>query len=119
MSELGQKLIPFKCIQDRIVELAKEQPWRKSIGAYFISGQPECIIGHVLADIGVGADGTRLVNKNGVPTSSVSHLADTFDWNEFGVQTPTRRQIGWVQVVQSRQDYGDTWGEAVKRAGRQ
>lgn len=108
---------PFQWVIDRIKELAAEYPDRIAQCRYFNSdGSPECIVGHVLHELGAEecntVDGIYLA-LNGAMLAPIDTLADILPWEKLGVEKPTREQVKWVVRRQASQDRGDRWHEAV------
>lgn len=93
-------------VDEKLRELAAEQPDRTSECLYVTTNvlgprQPECIVGHALADLGVPLD--ALAGVDGFHVGTLYGIS-----NEF----PFARR------VQSWQDAGFTWSQAVDLADR-
>lgn len=81
--------------------------------AYYHGEEPGCIVGHVLADLGVDASMVRGADVNvGVGISGASMAAALTSWGiEF-----TEQAMDVLYKAQCMQDVGSAWGAAVKNA---
>lgn len=123
---------PFSQIQDQLRVLAERNPEKRAGCQYFKDDQPSCIVGHVLADLGVSetktekrtygyatyTDHTLMTSEGGVLMQS-REPARCIDWRMLGVRMPTEKQKTWVQALQDHQDSGNSWGEALEKADEQ
>lgn len=79
----------------------------------FHEGQPSCIVGHVLANLGLtGEDAGRWRVAGDV---GVSETFGRLDGTEFGWTADTDA-ADILTIAQSQQDNGMTWGEALSAA---
>ena len=114
---------PFSWVQDRIREVAEDEPDRVAQCQYFDNGVPECIVGRVLAELGVrtvevGPGTYHLMAAEGGFVAEDPTFAQHLDWRSMGVRMPGRRQRNWIEQVQALQDSGARWGDAVKEADK-
>ena len=77
-----------------------------------ITGEPDCIIGRALDALGVLPEEMGLNN-----TVSVLILLGTLSDSGL-VEEISQSQMNWLCRVQSYQDSGDTWGDAVRKADK-
>ncbi|KPG13708.1 hypothetical protein [Mycobacteroides immunogenum] len=115
-------LIPFSRVIERVRKLANDYPERKAECEYFnMSGTPQCIWGHVFAELGCSTkyDESRevwwVVNASGdrVTEAGSSLNEDHPDWGALGVEHPNADQQAWSEMVQQEQDTPLAWGFAV------
>jgi hypothetical protein len=71
---------------------------------YFIGGQPSCVVGYVLADVGITI--SERDNDNTTKACLVNVIGDNFD----------RDSVELLNLVQWRQDMGRPWGDAYQDA---
>ena len=97
-------------LAEHVRKYAEAEPHMVMVCMYFHdSGQPACIVGHAMALQGItradleGDDGER----NG--TYIVTMLSDVLN-------DDNRVAAAWIGRVQSRQDQGYNWAEAVAHA---
>lgn len=69
---------------------------------YSLDGQPSCLIGHALEDLGLLGVAAKAGNETSIDTLI----------GRIGLQF-TRRQRQWLKQVQTLQDGGESWGSAV------
>ncbi len=111
MSELGQKIIA------ETRKVAAGNPdfvYQKISGAckYVRNGNPDCIIGHALWNVGlIDAD----CPWDGYGVSSISNVIRDVDWGK-GLDSD---EVGWLSIVQDSQDTGYSWREAIAKADRE
>ena len=98
-------------IQQEIVKLADEHPDHTAKCEYFNTlGHPVCIVGHAMSRLGVDADVFRGNSINSVA------FEDSRVRQDAGVEDNDTTLIQWINFVQSMQDEGETWVEAVVTA---
>ena len=98
-------------IQQEIVKLADEHPNNTANCEYFnMTGHPVCIVGHAVSRLGGNPDKFRhpSINSACFRVNRVREAA--------GVEDVDLNIIHWIDVVQSVQDEGKTWAEAVAAA---
>lgn len=103
MSELGQKLI------EETRKVAAERPDFVYPGqCYYVEhGQPGCILGHVLWNLGIIDEDFSRLDENGLSIPrAFPKLGIEIDSDEFH----------WLSRVQHAQDSKQPWGEAIKEA---
>lgn len=81
-------------------------------------GQPSCIIGWALWSLGYSDE---ILPGGEVPYgvgkwSSLINTREFDDFAKFYHMSLTKEEKNWLVAVQTAQDYGQTWGEAIKRA---
>lgn len=106
---------PFQQVIDRIIKLADENPDRIADCKYFDQGEPCCIVGHVLAELGAVQDFDESV-RVGDYTFPNSEAADSICWDVFGVEEPEPNEETFLVTVQELQDEGCRWAGAVDAA---
>ena len=106
---------PFQQVIDRIIKLADENPDRIADCKYFDQGEPCCIVGHVLAELGAVQDFDESV-RVGDYTFPNSEAADSICWDVFDVEEPDPIEETFLVTVQELQDEGCRWGSAVDDA---
>lgn len=79
---------------------------------YVHDGEPSCIVGRVLANLGVPLD--RLALADAGPGTSADMLLNQLR-DEDVITIPDGVQLA-LQEAQSRQDYRQSWGTAVRSA---
>ena len=103
MSELGQKLIA------EVRKVAGERPDFIAPGdcVYVSDGQPSCLIGHALWNLGLVDENTeyRHLNDEGITAASAFLNLDI-----------EGLEIDWLSEVQIYQDARFAWSDAVQRA---
>ncbi len=72
---------------------------------YFRDGEPSCIVGHGLSRLGLTIDDIDGLNES----------SDVYDLAEY-LGLPFDRSLNFLFHVQSAQDSGKPWGEAVRSA---
>jgi len=84
-------------------------PGGQNVCVYFnpSDGTPDCVVGHGLARLGVTLEDVANVNSYKVNSYKVIEVLE-----RLGVGGAT----GWLQEVQTQQDAGRSWGEAVRIA---
>lgn len=98
----------FRWVQDRLREIVQQNPDRYAGCTYFDpAGQPNCVVGHVLHELGVDADAIEALE--GVP-------AQGLDWAALGVRNPGSKQSRWIACLQDEQDGGASWSDALAAA---
>jgi len=107
MSELGQKIIA----EVRAKAAADPEylyPRTEAGGcSYLRNGQPSCIVGHALWNLGL-IDAQWKGDDLGI--SDISHIINHEGWEL------TIGEIDWLSKVQDNQDNGWPWGQSVARA---
>jgi hypothetical protein len=108
-------------IKEAVIEIANEKPdyiypedLRNSGCRYAVDGKPSCIVGHALAKVGIDIGVIETLDiDGGIPAHYLSSKLPEFieDNDEEG-------SMAFLQEVQSSQDNGSPWGEAVKGALR-
>lgn len=100
MSEIGQKLIA----ETRKVATEKPDFVYEGVCQYVDGGEPACLIGHALWNLGLIDESLefRSVNDDGV----------RFVANHLGIALDDAEE-SWLLRTQSRQDNGLPWGAAV------
>lgn len=84
---------------------------------YFDSvGDPVCIVGHVLHELGARYEGESVVSADGAHVSASWAQAIHLFWDVLGVHEGTFEQSRWVQNVQTNQDLGYSWSGAICNA---
>lgn len=120
-------MIPFGRVIDELRRLGQAYPDRVAKCCLFgPDGKiPECIVGHAFINVGVevamDADSEPGLDANLVTPDGlvVGHSSDTIEMMHFkkiGLRQPTEKQLRWAFDVQSAQDSGYPWGEAVRSA---
>lgn len=110
---------PFSWVIERIRELAANDQARKAECRYFdAEAKPDCIIGHVLHELGAKNDDSDLINRDGEYAGRAWTQAEYILWDVLGVHEGTKAESDWVQAVQSMQDSGANWGAAVAHADK-
>lgn len=79
---------------------------------YQIDMVPSCIVGSVLAHLGVSPDVLHQMDCTGNPMFN----ADGYELLEASGITMDRLAFGMLSRAQSRQDRSDTWGDALEGA---
>lgn len=106
MSELGQKVIAA------VRRHAAENPgfiYRRidevvgSACFYVRDGKPDCLIGQALWELGLIDSSFEGTGQNRMGIVAISH-----DWPFDG------GELRWLSRVQSAQDCGEAWGDAVR-----
>ena len=111
MSELGEKLIAsvrkFAAERpDYVYRNADDNHPQRSGCVYFTNdGQPSCLIGHALADLGLLSAQPELFNG-----SWIANVVKEYGWEIDS------RELEWLVDVQNYQDALKTWGRAVALA---
>lgn len=72
-----------------------------------------CIVGQALTRLGVTDEVLEGVEE--VPASTAVRIASGDTWPD---RQSVRRQLCWMDEVQSNQDEGCAWGDAVRKADR-
>ncbi|WP_131822403.1 hypothetical protein [Mycobacteroides chelonae] len=113
-------LIPFARVIERVRKLANDYPERVAECEYFNNaGEPQCIWGHVFADLGCtikfDEEGDLVVAPGGARVIGASDDLDGYvpAWEALGIEPPTPDQRQWSAEVQSEQDSPSPWGFAV------
>lgn len=128
MPTIGE-VVPFSTVIEKMRSLAGDEGYTVASCKYFNDcGEPVCIVGKVLAMLGVrpvlsstgyGAEGYRfgdMLASNGSFFANPSTFAESLPWEKAGVEAPTGLQLSWVQVAQAAQDKGEPWGDAIAAA---
>ena len=104
----------FEDVEREIRLLAHEHPDRKTFPHYTKNGEPCCIFGHALYNLGVPVENLREYDRaNLVAVEELEMSAgDTLD------SAATRVEKAWANEVQLNQDLGAVWREAVEAADR-
>lgn len=76
--------------------------------AYYLHGEPECIVGHVLAAYGYNED--WFAARDGSFAMQVNRLA-----NEFRLPL-SEQAVRVLWAAQTAQDHGEPWGDAYRKA---
>lgn len=119
--------MPVEITAEQLVQKVREQAqahpdkvYRKdpevnsgSACVYAHSKEPGCIIGWALHDLGWSLDDLRTLDD--FDDAGIVDLVD--DGNIPGV-TLDQAGVDWLSRVQSLQDSGERWGEAVAQAGQ-
>lgn len=123
---------PFSEVIELVRKHAERDGDRVARCVYYEGVNPNCIIGHVLQELGVfpgfsskqiekvlGLEpfAERLVLRDGKPFAPQALFADLLPWGLLGY-SPTIEQLEWVRVVQSFQDKGNNWRDSVADADR-
>lgn len=96
----------------KVREIAAEQPdfvYKDEGCVYVRDGHGSCIIGRAAMELGY-IDAS--LEEQGLNWETVTRLA-----NHVGIDC-TRNEILWLQTVQSDQDAGVPWGDAVRIADK-
>lgn len=108
--------VAFPLLMDTIRRLAAEQPDRTAACVYvnWETGNCECIVGVALDELGVE------LPPRDLNTVGFWALMNRMDYSSTPLRraftSPTPREVDWVAMVQSLQDGGNTWQEAVRGA---
>jgi hypothetical protein len=123
-------LKPFSEVIDALTALATEYPDRQAQCQYFDvaidCGDDEfppsstacCIVGHFLASKGVTRIRGGELQLNGVRITEEGTSVKDVDWSALGYRQPGVRQRDWAETLQTAQDNGDVWGDALKETQR-
>ena len=76
--------------------------------AYYVNGDPQCIVGHVLAAYGYNED--WFAARAGSFTMQVPRLV-----NEFRLPF-SKQAVRLLEAAQAEQDSGESWGRAYQAA---
>lgn len=115
-------LIPFSRVIERVRKLANDYPDRVAECEYFNNkGEPQCIWGHVFADLGCAIEFDEshetwwVTNASGqrVTQRGASLAEDWIDWEVLGIECPNDDERAWSETVQQEQDTPFAWGFAV------
>lgn len=112
------RVYDWREVASMLAEIAQEKPegycYPKREGGtclYFYDGQPDCIIGHLLAKIGFTVEDvpqlcsiTAICRDHGLPDAYNPLVASRF----------TTDAVRFMQAVQERQDDGVAWVDAVE-----
>lgn len=119
---MAEGLIPFSRVIERVRKLANDYPERVAECEYFNNmGEPQCIWGHVFADLGCAIEwqkGSRtcwVVAPNGEMVTDAGSSIQYFrpNWGQLGIEGPNSVQLEWSCRVQGNQDREIAWGFAV------
>lgn len=94
-------------MEQEVRRLAHEHPNKTAQCRYvYDSGEPCCIVGHALINLGKmeAGDFDSDLNKTTISASEFDHL---------GIDPPL---ASWLEWVQEKQDVGGSWEEAVNFA---
>lgn len=86
---------------------------------YAWEGQPDCIVGHVFAAVGVPieemeyGDGGEFDNRGRYSENRAGRVAVLLEEDGVVAFTPKARRL--LNVAQSEQDNGAAWGASIKR----
>lgn len=107
MSEFGQQLI------EETKKVAANNPdfvYKKERGCVYVrNGQPSCLIGHALWNLGLIDASLETCSDN---ESGVEEIIDALHLNVDGDE-----QV-WLDNAQSSQDIGKSWGQAISLADK-
>lgn len=97
------------------------QPNRTDSGPsclYAKDGQPDCIVGHVLVDLGIPASELEYKGlgetENTLSFGPIGEIAVTIQYTKGIRFTPKARRL--LSIAQSQQDNGVSWGASVGTA---
>lgn len=89
---------------------------------YEINDAPSCLIGHGFFDLGFQVDVLKeFDNPTAVPGKDNSSVGAVLEFH-FGItgtdeyNEPEDDRVGWLYTVQTYQDVGNSWAEAVATA---
>lgn len=83
---------------------------------YVYGGQPDCLVGHLLVELGVPGADLDYLNPDREEISEIPiHAAEQRLEGKYGISfSPSASSL--LSEVQSRQDRGYAWGEALTRS---
>ena len=110
----GLRKPKFEDVEREIRRLAHEHPDRKTYPHYMKNGEPCCIFGHALYNLGVPVENLREYDRANLGADEETEISagDTLD------PAATRVEKAWANEVQLNQDLGAVWRKAVEGADR-